>query len=67
MIHLLEIKGRMDKHMDEVGKMAHIMKEKLNIIFQSVLTPVLNNLSNDGGYSITLPITMDSSTMSMIM
>uniref|UniRef100_A0ACD5UMJ1 Uncharacterized protein n=2 Tax=Avena sativa TaxID=4498 RepID=A0ACD5UMJ1_AVESA len=61
-----EIKGRMEKDMDEVGKMAHHMKEKLNRIFQSVLTPILNNLSNGRGYSVTLPMTMGPSTMSMV-
>ncbi|XP_051215465.1 syntaxin-132 isoform X1 [Lolium perenne] len=62
-----EIKVKIHEEMDEVGQMAHNMKEKLNKIFQSVLTPILNNLSKGRGYPVTLPKTMDPSAMSMTM
>ncbi|KAK1679857.1 hypothetical protein QYE76_040705 [Lolium multiflorum] len=62
-----EIKVKIHEEIDEVGQMAHNVKEKLNKIFQSVLTPILNNLSKGRGYPVTLPKTMDPSAMSMIM
>ncbi|XP_044969804.1 putative syntaxin-131 [Hordeum vulgare subsp. vulgare] len=60
-----QIKGRMEKDMDEVGNMARIMKEKLNRIFQGVLIPVLNNMSTGHAYPglISLMI-MDPATLS---
>ncbi|XP_051215469.1 syntaxin-132-like isoform X2 [Lolium perenne] len=62
-----EIKVKIQEEIDEVGQMAHNMKEKLNKIFQSALTPILNNLSKGRGYPVTLPKTMDPSAMSMTM
>jgi hypothetical protein len=67
MAYLLEIKVKIQEEIDEVGQMAHNMKEKLNKIFQSVLNPILNNLSKGRGYPVTLPKTMDPSAMSMTM
>ncbi|KAF7008111.1 hypothetical protein CFC21_022961 [Triticum aestivum] len=62
-----EIKGRMEKDMDEAVKMARIMKEKLSRIFQGVLVPVLNNMSTGHAYpGLTVPVTLDPSTLSMI-
>ncbi|KAF7015373.1 hypothetical protein CFC21_037088 [Triticum aestivum] len=62
-----EIKGRMEKDMDEAVKMARIMKEKLIRIFQGVLVPVLNNMSTGHAYpGLTVPMTLDPSTLSII-
>ena len=67
MANLAEIKGRMEKDMDEAVKMARIMKEKLSRISQGVLVPVLNNMSTGHAYpGLTVPVTLDPSTLSMI-
>lgn len=62
-----EIKGRMEEDMDEAGKMARIMKDKLIRIFQGVLIPVLSNMSTGHAYpGLIALMTMDPSTLSII-